>query len=708
MKLHNKFEIVAGGKTIATAFNQMFPSVLQAIESYVGFAKYLAIGGKLGDTQSELSDTTLQNALAIYRTQEVEFQLNPLAGTMQAKRKITIGESALVGAEISCVGFCSLPSGITDDEQSDLICNSCSPALYNFAEIKNALGEKTKFVKGSEEIEIVSTLYLDWETSQGVLPLGGDNKFIKFLLGSDSYGAVAPSFDFGVGCDHRSNEKQVEQDYIYSKRYMNENVLPTVTRTNKAIEFLFAASTVSSVLTCELALAANDQVVIRQNRERFKTEVTTDESLTSSEYGVVTLQKFNSGEIVKVTNRSTHEVIYDTPEQIAQLTKIQYPSLLSDPRAYYFGEDKDYYTDNGWRTFESKCGDMIAFVSADTLDMYGYDDGVIKKNTSAVSDVQSITDIQFFDDLVFVIKSAAPYVDMYKIKDNVLVKTTLRLAEAITKYASDFSFTNSVSQKISIGRDAEGIINVVIKFDADNVAVFGFEAFGRIYECTKYFKPELTSIGVFGALLARGTEKGYVVLTGVDSTTYPNVYTFTFADGYRVVESAIIANDFSSNVVEYRVGASFIHVRRSSASYNPIWYFDGNLRRIKPSDDANIRYFINNKGNLAFRGSMANTSIYGVFIRENGAPITFLSSVVQDDFASWREMHLFGNAGVIIRDTQPHCMFIQLGDYGYTTLKGLPPSTNLLVTSKLSLPQYERDNCRNFLMSLIVEIGDEQ
>ena len=707
MKLHNKFEIIKNGKRLALGYNKMFPRVLEAIEDYIGFARYVAVAGTMGQTTSELSGDELNSCLGVFRATDIEFQLNPLVSTMYARRKITIPQNALSGALVTAVGFCALPDGVVDDGQSPQICQSCNVELYNYAEIKNSQGNAYAISIGSDEIEIISTVYLDWETNQGVLPLGGNNEFIKFLLGSNVYGGSAPTFDFGVGCDHRSNDRQVEQDYIYTKKYMTAGVVPTVTRTNSAIEFLFATSRLTSCLTCELALAANDKVVIRQNRDRFMTDETYEESVVTSEYGVTTLLQYNTGDIVKVENRLTSEVIYDMPEEIAQLQRFQYPSVVSEPRAYMFGEDKDYYT--GWTVFESKCGNMLAFLKSDTLDIYENKSGnIVKKDTSAVVNPQTITDIQFFDDYVFLIRNTSEYVEMYEIHDGKLVKMNFRLSEAIAANMSTYSFTNSASQKISIGKDGNGKITVAIKFDADTLGIFVFTKNGRIYECTTFYKPALTAIGVFGALVARGTEKGYVVVCGVDSTTYPNVYTYCISEGLVIVDSLLVANDFSTDVEEYRIGANFIHLRRSSSAYNVIWFFDNYLRRIKPADDSTHRFHINKKGTLAFRTSTANTDIIGIFVRENSTPLSFMSSVNQTVFANWKAVYIFGNAGVVIRDDSPHCLFIDFGERGYTTIKGLPPSLNLTITAKLSLPQYERNNCRNFLMSLVVEIGEDQ
>ena len=704
MKLHNKFEIVQNGKVVACGFNKMFQSVLDALENYQGFATYVAVGGKLGQTESSLSGSTLCNALGIFRANEVEFQLNPLLGTMFAKRKITIGPNELVGAEISCVGFCSLPDGSTDDGESNMLQQTCSPSLFNYAEIKNDNNQNIVIAKNAGEVEIVSTIYLNWETTQGVLPIGGNNEFFKFLLGANSFGGNAPTFDFGVGCDHRPNSTQVEQDYIFTKKYVGQNVVPTVTKTSNSIEFLFSTTSNQNLLCCEIVLAANNHVVLRQNRDEFVTDEIGSETVQTSEYGVGTLQKFNAGNIVRVIDKSNNQVIMSTPEELAVLTTHQFPAVVSEPKANAFGAGHDY--DSNWNVFESKCGNMLAFVSQSAVDIYSHKDGYIKKlDSSAIGNPQTITKIELFNEYVFVIRNVSPYIEMFEYRSETLVGMNLRLAEAVSSNMIGYSFNGT--QQISIGKDGKGRITIAIKFDSNNMGIFVFECFGRIYSCTHFLKPALTSIGVFGALVAKGAEAGYVVVCGVDQTTYPNVYTYSADDGLVIVSSLLAANDFSTNVEEYSVGSNFIHIRRSGVSYNVIWFFDGNLRRIKPQDDQAARYKLCKNGSYAIECHTNSTDVSVLFIRENGAPVTFLTGLSQTEISSWQAIYPFGNSFVALLSTEPHCIYVYFPKYGYTTVKGLPESATLEIESKLSLPEFDKENNSNYLLSLIVEIGEE-
>ena len=552
------------------------------------------------------------------------------------------------------------------------------------------------------ELEIYSTVYLEWETNQQIMPLGGNNEFVKFLLGSNIYNGTAPTFDFGVGQDHRPNGTQVTQDYLFQKRYTSA-VVPTVTKTADKIEFLFATSYVTMPSVCEVVLAANNKVAIRQNREKILTNNLAEESVTSSEHGVATLQKVCGGKITKVINANTNETIMETEEELAALSEEIGPAFVSEPRIYAFGEDKDYNI-SSTSVFESKCGKMMAFVTQNGVDIYKNDNGIKKLDTSTILDPQTITDIQFFNNYVFVVRNSSPYLEMFEWKNDKLVQMTLRLNEAISTNMQGSSFTNSVGQKISIGKDKSGNITIAIKFDANNVGIFVFTAFGRIYDCTAFCKPQLTSIGVFGALVSTGADEGYVVVSGIDSTTYFNVYKYSVTGGLVVIPSSFLANDWETDVSSYSVGARHIHTTRTSSPYEVIWFFDNNQRRIRINDDAHQSISVGNGGNLLFKRVTTNNYFYPVYIRENGQPLIFATAVNQAYFAgNWQQAFEFGNGAVVLNQNEPYCYYIDFGN-GFKTVRGLPESTALKIVYQEGIVSHDKDNCHNLLLSLVLEV----
>lgn len=167
-KLHNKLEVIQGGKTIV-AYNSMLETVYSAIANLKDYFKYIVVG--TGTTETTFTMTKLASYSGggyLLTTDAVSADIN--ADELYVKKSFTFGENDYSGLTFSEIG-------ITDDSASN-------PDIYNRILLKDSSGNALTVTKrDGESLTLRMTVYLEIDTDSKHYFTLGENALIKQLMG---------------------------------------------------------------------------------------------------------------------------------------------------------------------------------------------------------------------------------------------------------------------------------------------------------------------------------------------------------------------------------------------------------------------------------------------------------------------------------------------------------------------------------------------
>ena len=735
MRLHNKFEVEYAGKKLI-ASNKMFSSIFDALADFGGYCQFVSIGNgnqSLGNVfLGSLSGQTMVESLGILSASELEFQFNPFVGPLYAKYKITIPAQNFSGKQITEIGFCVLPSELNNQTPTSGIVSvlNHTPSLYNYAYFVDENEQPTSITIENQDVVIFATIFLDWDVSSQIVPLGKNNDFLKFLMGSNVYNKTAPTFDFGIGQDHRPNNIQIEQDYSPSKKYTTLNVAPKITKSSSAIHFKFIGKNSNHPIP-ELSLLADEKVVIRQNREYMSTASEMEESVTVTPTGRAVLSRSYIDKVIEIRNETTGEVI-NLEEELAKYPITKFGCLYSEPFPKPFGDDCDYNisSSGGWRVFESKCGNMLAMVSENTIDIYAslnedflkyasenikglidkfdnklVDKNIIKLDSSQIMNISNITNLEFFNDHVFVLTNQEPYLEHYKYQNGELRKTNFNLNNALNlKFGQDYCFYNTQAQEISLGTNKQGNVVCAVKVSDDKPAVIlELECNGADVEIKSVYMVDMSSTNNISTTLALDDTDGYVLISGSDSLSNSCLGTFSFAEGYKAITISTFITEFGSSITKKEVGRNYIRLERSAAPNHVMLYFPNNRRFFLYNNNI-MKLYINKRGRYMSRHNISSNAINGIYLQENNI-LTAMGNQPKDSLykEGLVDIKYIGDDIIFFKDTEPYTHYLTFGRVGYTIINGLNPGDDLTVKCTLLQAVADR-SARSILLDVELSI----
>ena len=287
LNLHNKVEIVQGGKTI-TAYNTMLSGVYSAIKNFKNYFSYIALG--TGMQESNFNDTTLNSCSAVYALETDEISASVDKESMYIKKSVTFGENEYTGLQFSELG-------ITDSIADN-------PVIYNRMLVKDKDGNTLLVEKrDGEALTIRMTIYLEMDEESKRFFTLGENNLIKQILGHNDGGDKAI---YAIrGLDKSLNSTSIQRAVPYGKRVRCE------VEESGDIESGYSVNIVANMAngeTREVVFVYGEKAVARINISDVIDKDNVNVSIALNTYGVYEYAK-DVVTINSVVNSATNEVV---------------------------------------------------------------------------------------------------------------------------------------------------------------------------------------------------------------------------------------------------------------------------------------------------------------------------------------------------------------------------------------------------------------
>lgn len=404
IKLHNKFEITIGNNTY-TFYNTLLKTVYGKISNLEQYTSHIAVG--LGQTTKSFNDTKLGLYQKSFATETEEIQSDVTKGTLYIKKVISLEES-----DTTSFSFSEL--GLTSSADFD-------PIIYNHVLLTDTNGNVVTITRNSgDAMQIRVTIYLELNSSSSALFVKGENNLIKQILGENL---------------------QLEDNNLYIVR--GENLLP-----NEYIER--AAPNLTNATVCEKEITYNDddsvditfsaeigegdteeilivfggKACLRLNTLEIKTPISVTNTYTCLSGNTIEVDKNvkNITSVLKTTISDNDTQSTQTAE--TNYTKTNIGKKLTDKITNLF----DQPFTNQTPRYVAKDGSMIAFIYNSHTHIYKYSNyGFTKINSTQVPS-SSVMKMFLFENIIVVLLTVSPYIQIFNIVDNNAVLQELNLS----------------------------------------------------------------------------------------------------------------------------------------------------------------------------------------------------------------------------------------------------------------------------------------
>ena len=352
MFLHNKLVIEKGGKEYES-FNTTLFSLAKCLTEFRAYATHIAIGS--GVSETNMGMLTLENFLRVLPLTTVDSNFNPANGTLFVTKQVKIDASDPTPLEVAEVG-------LTGEPDSD------NPSIANRFLVNDG---NIVYRDAGEEMTITVSVYLDSAIGNGLVLTGGENPFVKLLLGegTDREDNV---FEIAKGNDQTPNSTIITRS---AEGLLTYPVDINIRLAGRASIYTISCDIGRGVVN-ELLLLFNGSVVARQNVSEISgVQSGLVSSFTADGDNVVSVNISGVKEVTKVVDESTS-------------------TEITDYNIKKFGTS---FEDGLWQRFSdvgitadhlrviSKQGDKIGFVKDNTMYIYDTTSGdLVPYDTSAV------------------------------------------------------------------------------------------------------------------------------------------------------------------------------------------------------------------------------------------------------------------------------------------------------------------------------------
>lgn len=522
MKLHNKLVIRKGGQEFVS-YNNVLVSAVENLSEFKPYFLFLAIGE--GGDETKFNQVNLYDCKKVYPLKTVEYNFNPLNGNLFLTKKLEIDPLDTTPLKIVEVGVCG------EDSDNPKIANRF---LANGGEpIYRDVGEGMSF-------EVTINLLVDAENK--VVFTGGENPFVKFLLGDMEFSEGGPKFYMAKGTNKTSNSEVVSRDAVGLKKY-------PVSVTNN-FEWVF--STLESSLVADLGsgvveevlLLMGDEVVARCNTADCSGKIEGKElSLTADWDNMATINEFGVSEISSVYDETAGE-------NVDNYTLFKFGTTFSNEYQEAF---KGFNFSKSTERLVSKDGDKIAFIHDNTMSIFDFSGEVpIQMPTDVPVDMSGVYLIVFLMDRL-ILKYYDEETDTYGIRLYIYYDNAWRTRSfSLSTNESFFPGANADGEWIAMaGGKAEGDENKMIlmivcksqiyywrnKVSSNHMLQSDYAGYNTIYT-SEYLKAMMPSNRILGARFVTYDTKNIRVgvLSGVG--TYENITDTSAVEIARDYQSA--------------------------------------------------------------------------------------------------------------------------------------------------------------------------
>jgi len=423
--LHNKYEITIGDKKYV-AYNTLLNTIYNKISNLEQYTSHIALG--TGLSEKTTLDTKLSNYLMSFKASTEEIQCDPSKDVLFIKKVVSIDESYS-----ETFSFSEL--GITDTGNFD-------PIIFNHVLLKNKDGEPISITRNQgDALEIKVTIYIELNSESKNLFIQGENELIKSLLGEE-LDLIDNNLYAIRGSNLLSTEKQ------FSSSINLDNAFPCekdITANNDGSINLNYSAELGEGDTEEILLVFNNKVCLRLNTLEINSPTEITNTFVYQEGNFIDVDK-------NIKNINSVYLISDSGNTIHNTHKeVCYSKTLANKMVDLF----DISPNNSTPRFVSKDGKMIGFIIDSYFHLYKYENyDFTKINTTQVS-LQNIMKLFMFEDIILILKTDSPYIEVYKIENNNAVKKDVSLSmydASVYPYSwLDADATLTLNNKILIG-----------------------------------------------------------------------------------------------------------------------------------------------------------------------------------------------------------------------------------------------------------------
>ena len=390
IKYHNKVEIDVGGKHYVS-YNKVLRSLYSKISALEPYANYFSLG--IGKTSVDENQTKLGSYIMSVQTKTSEISSDPINGVYYVKKVATLDSNDSISLTFSEIGI-----------SSD---NSSNADIYNHILITDENGNVVDVVKAEgESLTITMTIFLELTTDDNTFLSLGENNLIKLLLGEE----LEDKTIYAVrGTNMTENISMQRTLPRYDKSY--KATLSTSENESGEIELKISAK-LGEGEAREVVFIILNSVVARRNIMNSREGLSLSKSYTSSsKYNFVVDSDVSS--IVSVTDESSGSS----------------SAFYAKPIAKSFGDEiicPELSTfDNNTKRFVSIDGIYIAFLGENNLTLLKSQNyNLTPVHTGAIS-IAGLYKLFMLEDYVFVFKNISPYIEIYKIINNICEKQNL-------------------------------------------------------------------------------------------------------------------------------------------------------------------------------------------------------------------------------------------------------------------------------------------
>ena len=396
IKLHNKFEITLNNKTY-TLYNTLLDTIYEKISNLEQYTSHIAIG--TGTSEKTTTDTKLGNYLMTFKATTDEIQSDVSKGTLFIKKVVTLDET-----NTNTFSFSEL--GITNT-------NSFDPTIFDHVLLKNQDGEVISITRNQGEVmEIKVTIYLELSEESKKFFIQGENDLIKRFLGEEL------------------NELDNNLYIVRGENILPDNALANITYDlTKAFACKKENSTNSDGTininynaelgegdTEEILLLFNNTVCLKLNTLEFNTPTEQSVSSTCSNGNYIYVDK-NVQNVLSVFTGD------ETGSEHTSHTVVKYGNSLSTKVTSLF----DQNFDSSVPRYVSKDGKLIAFIFNSYVHLYKYSNYEFTKINTINISTSNLKKIVMFEDIVIIFRTSDPYINIYKIENNIAVQKNVNL-----------------------------------------------------------------------------------------------------------------------------------------------------------------------------------------------------------------------------------------------------------------------------------------
>lgn len=475
-KLHNKYEITLNNKTY-TLYNTLLDTIYEKIANLEQFTSHIAIG--TGTTQKTTKDTKLNNYLMSFKTTTDEIQSDISKGDLFIKKIVTIDENFT-----ETFSFSEL--GITNTNEFD-------PIIFNHVLIKNQEGEAISITRNpGDTLEIKVTIYLELSTESKSLFINGDNELIKQILGEEL--SVEDNNIYATRGNNTLTNESLNKFYIDSNKLI-KCTKKVVKNSNNSISVNYTAE-LGEGETEEVFVVYNNKVCLRLNISEFNTPLEITNIFTPEEGNYIEVDK-NVKEIISVSDSNN---TFDSSYKI-----VNYSTSLNEKLTNLFDQN---FSSNTPR-YVSKDSKMIGFVLNNYLNLYKYNNYNFEKINTVQVDTSNIFKLFMFEDILLILKTTEPFVNIYKIIDNNAIKQEVSLAMFESSIYSfdwidaDATLTNNNKILIGVIINNASLTPITIKLSVnsegiytDDIIIPSLETAKKVFSVYKnnYIEPKICFI----------------------------------------------------------------------------------------------------------------------------------------------------------------------------------------------------------------------